>query len=212
MNGIMDVIDLDRDEITPEAREKEGASGVPVMLADGRTWLLCDGGLCNALDGLRDEIDDQARLRGAVDITLIRGAAFTMLRSNYLLSDAEAADLILGAEVQPLTDAVSIAFFGDPDGRQTFTVWAAASFLANNIDPANVPYHLRQHVLDILVQTHRTIPASKFIESAIAAPRYREFRAKLAEAKARDEPKAKAEAAANPPAPPPIEPSAEATR
>jgi hypothetical protein len=170
--------DPEEDAATPEAREKQDAAGTPVILADGRTWLLADGGLCNMLDGLRDEIDDQARLREAVDVGLIRNAAFLLLKANYVLTDAEAAWLVIGVEAQPLTDAVSRAFFGDPEPRRTFTGWAASSMLANGIDPASVPTHLREHVLSILVTTGRTVPASTFIESAEASVRFAAIRSR----------------------------------
>jgi hypothetical protein len=165
------MIEVTGDAVAPEYREKDGATGTPAVLADGREWLLADGGLCNVLDAIRDRIDDEARLRGEVDMADVRQAAFLLLRANYVLSEGEAASLLLGAEPQPLTDAVSRALFGEPNPRRTFTVWAASSLLANGIDPASVPGPLRQHVLDILVASRRTVPAGEFIESAEAARR-----------------------------------------
>lgn len=181
-------------DLFPEARAKEGATGVPLVLADGQEWLLADGGMANALDGLRDRIDDAARLRGEVDTVEVRNAAFILLKANYDLVDGEAATLIMGAEPQALTDAVSLALFGDGDGRRTYSVWATASLLANGVDPGSVPVRFMPFVLEILVQTKRTVPAGQFIESAIAAKRFAAMRARVRPAA---EP-----AEANPPSPP----------
>jgi hypothetical protein len=166
-------------ELVPEIRALNGAAGTPVVLADGREWLLADGGLGNALDEVRDRIDDAARLTGEVDMGDVREAAFSLLLDNYELTGPEAAGLILGADGQKLTDAVGAALFG-ATGRRTYTLWAASALLANGLDPATIPGPMRWHVLDHLVATRRAIPATDFIDSAVAAPRLAALRARAA--------------------------------
>jgi hypothetical protein len=164
----------------PETRMKDGADGVAVVLSDGNTWLLADGGLANVLDGPRDSIDDDARLNGQVQVSEVRRVAFILLKANYELSDSEAAGLILEVDHQVLTDAVSTALFGPSGGHQTYTAWATSAMLANGLDPEKIPWRFRAHVLSHLVATGRAIPADQFIDSAIAGPKLRAARARVA--------------------------------
>ncbi len=167
--------------LCPERREYEGASGTPAVLSDGQTWLLADGGLRNALDGLRDRIDDEARLRGDVSMLDVSEAAGTLLRANYRLSIDEAADLVFGApDGDALTAAVLAALFGPPAPRRTYTNWATSALLANGIDPASIPGDLRPHVLAQLVRTGRAIPVDEFVDSAVAAPQLAAIRDRVA--------------------------------
>ena len=133
--------------ITPEERALEGCGGTAVILADGRPWLLRDGGLCNHLDALRDRMDDAARLRSEVDMIDVANVAFDLLTANYELSGAEASTLIVGADHSALAAGVMEALFGPSRPRRTYTAWAASAMLANGIDPTTVPGHLRPHVL-----------------------------------------------------------------
>jgi hypothetical protein len=167
------------DRPLPDLRALEGAAGTPIVLADGEEWLLADGGLCNELDDLRDHLDDEARLTGEASSAEVNEAAFVLLRANYELSGPEAAGLILGADGQRLSDAVGAALFGAA-GRRTYTLWAASALLANGLDPATIPGPMRRHVLDHLVASGRAIPATKFIDSAAAAPRLAAMRARAA--------------------------------
>lgn len=179
----------DQTDLTPEIRALREAAGVPAALSDGREWLLADGGLCNELDGLRDRLDDDARLTGQVELSDVREAALALLLANYELTGPEAVGLVLGADPQALTDATSAAMFGDAS-RKTYTSWAASALLANGLDPAAVPGHLRAHVLAHLEAAGRCVPRSKFIDSAVAAPRLAAMRARAARVVAEKAPEA----------------------
>jgi len=163
---------------TPESRALEGAAGVPVVLGDGATWLLADGGLRNALDPIRDRMDDAARLSGQVDMTDVGEAAWLMLAGNYDLARDQLAALILGADHGALAKAVMEALFGPEAPRRTYTAWAASALIASGIDPAAVPGDLRPHVLAQLVGTGRAIPLESYIESAAAAGRLAAIRSR----------------------------------
>lgn len=171
--------------VHPIHRQREGASGTPVVLGDGETWLLADGGLCNALDTLRDRLFDDSQLAEKVTFIDIADAAFYLASANYELEADEGSSLILGADRKILTDAVMIALFGPDDPQRTYTNWVASSFMANGIDPASVPVHLRALVLDQLVALKRAVPAGQFIDSVVAARRFRAVR-HMAEAQATD--------------------------
>ena len=182
------------DPASPETSAREGASGIPVVLGDGATWLLADGGLLNALDPIRDKIDDSARIGGQVEMADIGQAAWIMLAANYRLSGPEIGGLILGASQGGLAAAVMEALFGPEHPRRTYTTWAASALIANGIDPDAVPEGLRPHVLAQLVGTGRAIPIERFVESAVAAPKLAAFRARAEQAAA--EAAAKGEGAA----------------
>lgn len=163
----------------PEERELEGCHGVAVVLSDGRPWLLHPGGLLNALDDLRDKIDDSSRMSGKVDMAHVREAAYRLLAANYELSVEEAVALIRGADPDALVGSVGEAIFGPSEQRRTFTTWAGASLIANGIDPDSVPTPLLAQVLDILTATGRTIPLDKYIDSAVAAKKVAGWRARV---------------------------------
>jgi hypothetical protein len=182
MTGDFDLIPMPMllPELTPESRALEGAAGTPVVLADGRTWLLCDGGLLNELDGLRDGIDDASRLSGEVGMLVVAEAACHLLTANYDLDPSEVMTLVAGAVDQPLADAVREALFGPAAPRRTYTTWAASALIANGIDPASVPSALRPHVLAQLESTGRCVKRSLYIESAEAGRKFARIRARVA--------------------------------
>ena len=180
-------------ELTPDARAKNGAVGTPIELADGNTWLLADGGLLNHLDGLRDEIDDSARLAGSVPMLTIYEAAAQLLDANYLLSRLDIWSLLSRPEDeaeaklvdQRIADAVFLALYGEkPEAqrtladRRTYTQWAASALIANGIDPTAIPTALLPHVLEQLEWTRRCIPRQDFIESAEAGAKMAGIRAR----------------------------------
>lgn len=174
-------IDADRDPaLTPEARVKLGAFGTPVVLADGNTWLLADGGLMNDLDPLRDKLDDDARLLGSVSLTDVAEMAAQLLVANYDLTIREVFTLLGGAIDQKLADAVHLAVFGPntDSGRRTYSDWAASALIANGIDPDRVPSRLMPLVLGHLERGGRVIPKGEYIESAEAARKLAGIRAR----------------------------------
>jgi hypothetical protein len=180
-------------ELTPDARAKKGAYGTPIVLADGNAWLLADGGLLNDLDGLRDEIDDSARLVGTVPMLTIYEAAAQLLDANYLLSRLDLWSLLSRPEDeaeakvvdQRIADAVFLALYGEkPEAsrtladRRTYTQWVASALLANGIDPTGIPTSLLPHVLEHLEATRRCVPREQFIESAEAGAKMAGIRAR----------------------------------
>jgi hypothetical protein len=165
--------------LCPEVRAKDGAGGRPVVLGDGATWLLADGGLFGILDELRDRMYDDSTLKDTVSVPDVQRAAMIMLLANYELDEDEAASLVVRAEHQPLADAVLASLFGQSGGGMTYTMWARSAMLANGIDPESIPAGLHSLVLNHLVWSGRAIPAGKLIDSAIAAPRLAAIRARI---------------------------------
>jgi hypothetical protein len=56
-------------------------------------------------------------------------------------------------------------------GQKTYTLWATSALLANGLDPATIPVAMMPDVLAQLEASGRCVHRSKFIDSAIAAPR-----------------------------------------
>ena len=195
---------------SPETRSLDGARGVPVVLGDGKEWLLARGGLAPVLDGFRDKLDDQARLRGEVQMADVYDVASALLLDNYDLDLNELAALLAGADPDQLADRVMTALFGDPNPRRTWTNWARSALIANGLIPESIEPETLPFVLDQLVSTRRALPPGKWIDSAVAAPTLARYRAK-AEAQAETRRRAaEADAAkvAEPGAPTPTEPTA----
>lgn len=172
----------------PDCRALEGATGVPVVLGDGNTWLLADGGLNNFLDPVRDKIWDESQLHGQVPMLEIFRAAEVLLLANYDLETPELGALIFKADHAALIDAVMEAMFGPVEGRKTYSLWATSALLANGLTPASIPVALLPSVLDQLVQCKRCVPADQYIDSSVAAPRLAASRARAAAYAARQAP------------------------
>lgn len=153
----------------PDIRIRREASGTPVVLADGREWLLGDGGLLNILDDVRDRMFDDIQLRDGIGKGDIGWAAWKLLEMNYELSADEGKALIFGADLDALAKGVIEAMFGPTPTRRTYTAWASASLAINGMDPAAYPTPLLRHALDLLVATGRTVPASEFCEAVAKA-------------------------------------------
>jgi hypothetical protein len=159
-------------------------SGVPVVLADGLTWHLAHGGVARVLDPYRDRMDDQARLKGQVNMGDVFEVAHVLLRGNYQLTLEEAVTLLAEADTKALTGAVMVALYGDPSPHRTYTMWMMSSLYAAGLDPEKVPAEWLPAVLDQLVMTKRAVPIGEYTDAAIAAPRLAAMRAR-AEAYAR---------------------------
>lgn len=160
-------------------RRKPGASGLPILLADGSEWLLAvpryrtSGATLTVPNVDRElaELFDSSALHGEVDLTDVWSAALTLLLANYDLSDDEFRELF---DLDPADEARAVsgvieAIFGPGDASRTYTDWVRASLLANGIVPATIRPSDLANVLSILVATHRTIPASQFIDASRAA-------------------------------------------
>lgn len=174
------MVEAEKLPLEPECRALDEADGVPVVLGDGNTWLLHDGGLRNVLDSTRDELFDQSTLQGQVDMPLVCLAAEWLLRANYDLEPVELITLVYQADHQALTDAVFLALFGPLAGKKTYTDWATSALLANGLDPAKIPVALMPDVLTHLEASRRCVPRGQFIDSANAAPKLAAARARAA--------------------------------
>lgn len=189
MNEI-ELNEIDR-PLTPAERALPGSEGVPVVLADGATWLLYPGGLLNSLDRVRDRLYDGVRLRGTVHPDDIREVAVSLLICNYDLGLIEAVGLIDGVPREQILDPVMEAVFGPQEKarHRTYTSWASSALIANGIDPSGVPTRLISEVLDHLVSTKRAIPQDKGIDSDEAARKVGAFQSLLQAQAAEREPK-----------------------
>jgi len=181
-------------DLDPEVRAFEGVVGTPVVLGDGKTWLLASGWSRPEIGPSRDRIFDRSALDGQVLMVDIQEAAWWMLRANHDMTDVEAVLLVAGADQDALILAVEAAMFGLAAPRRTYTEWAMTALLANGLDPDMIPAALVDGVLEQLVLSGRCARRDQFISSAAAAadPEYQKIRHRAARSAAV---KAKAEAA-----------------
>jgi hypothetical protein len=162
----------------PGERIVEDAAGTPVVLADGKEWLLADGGLGNMLDEVRDNMFHDMATRQSVANNDVAWAAWVLLSTNYRLALDEGKRLIHGADMEVLTPAVCESLFGRPRDINSlgYTSWARATLDANGIDPAGLTATRRRDVLQYLVAIGRAIPADKYIASIESSRALEEFR------------------------------------
>lgn len=168
--------------LTPEARAIGDPIGVALEVG-GRTWLLAHGGAAPILDPYRDRMDDQARLKGQVDMGDVFEVGRLMLASNYELTEPEVVEVLASADRQELVEAVMAALFGESAPRRTYTAWMISGLYAAGLDPEAIPARWIPQVLDRLVESKRLVPASEYIESAVAARRLSAIRQRIAVAK-----------------------------
>jgi hypothetical protein len=169
---------------TPEPLEPERrrpwASGTPVRLADGATWLLARpvfrprrGDLTRpGVDPPLDRIFDKVALGEGVDLQDVWEAAWALLRANYHLTDDELSRLLSvapGEESRCLADSVLEALFGPGEPVRTYSNWVRASLLANGLGESDIPAADLPNVLAVLVATGRTVPVDRFVDACEAA-------------------------------------------
>jgi hypothetical protein len=152
-----------------ECARRSTVSGTPVVMGDGRHWPLAP--YVPTLGPAWDRIYDDNLIRGVYQPEDIRLAASQLLLENFDLAPVAVATLIMGADLAALVLAVENALFGPERIHITYSDWVLGSLYANGIDPATVPPSRLRSVMDMLVACRRTIPTSKFISSAEAAPR-----------------------------------------
>lgn len=157
--------------------------GVPIDLADGRTWVIAHGGTRPGLAPVRDSLYADVTLGGKVPMLDLWWAALALLAANYDVTPSEGESLLIGVEPAALADAVMAALFGEPDRERTYSAWVETSLRGNAIDPAMIPPEQLPWVLELLVVTKRAIPPEKWIDADVAATRFREAR-EMAEAHA----------------------------
>lgn len=163
-------------EPTEPERRKPGASGAPVRLADGQTWLLAsplyrprpESLTCPPVDLPLDRIFEGAVLNEGLSLCDLWEAARGLLKANYELADEEIAHLLSvspGPESRALAAEVLDALFGIDRAEKTYSAWVRASLLANGLGREDVPAPDLLNVLAILVATDRTIPLSQFADA-----------------------------------------------
>jgi len=156
-------------------RRRAGARGTPVPLADGQTWLLAnplygtgpEGATSPPVDRPLDRVFESAVLNEGLSVCDLWELARGLLKANYELSDAEAAELLSvapGPESRALAEGVLGAVFGADQGGKTYTAWVRASLAANGLTREKVAARDLVNVLAILVATNRTVPLSQFAD------------------------------------------------
>jgi hypothetical protein len=157
-----------RDTPTPDGRARRGATGIPVTLTDGRTWLLPRLYYTRQLDELRDRLFDDLVARHSVRIADVRLAAFILLCSNYRLGRDEAFRL-LAVPAPEIKDAVIDALIPPACESLSVSDWTRSALLANGIKPDDVPGEDLPAVLAQLEAAGRIAPASRFSAAAAHA-------------------------------------------
>lgn len=158
--------------LTPEARARKDAGGMPVVI-DGRAWLLCD--FVPGLEPCWDRLFDDNFVGGFYAARDVDAAAIRILWHNYDITPREAAALIARAPREELVAAVEVALFGSDRVHKTYSDWARSALLSAGLDPAAVPHAQLRNVLDHLVASGRVIAAADFVTSALAARVRRNF-------------------------------------
>ena len=156
------------DQPTPESSARRpDLRGVEVVLADGQTWTLAD--YIPDLAPVWDQLYDHNLISQGYNLADLHLASFRLLLENYDLPADFAVWLIDRTDPDALVTAVEGALFGVRNALRGWSDWATGSLLANGIDPAIVPPERRRDVLDLLVASGRTVPASKFTSAGRAA-------------------------------------------
>jgi hypothetical protein len=159
-----------------EARRKMGATGTPITLADGQTWLLAnpsyqplrDGVTMPCIDSALDRIFESTILDEGLKLTDLWEVANELLSKNYRLTTIELGKLLSvspGAESRSFASSILDALFASDQSERSYTAWVRASLLANGLSETKVPAQDLLNVLTILVATNRTMPLSKFVDA-----------------------------------------------
>ena len=153
---------------TPDSAARDASiRGYPVVLADGRSWLLPDYVPHHA--EVWDQLYDDNLIAGRYQLTDVLLAGSRLLQANYDLPDHFAAWLLFKADPEVIVGAVETALFGRRDTLQSWSDWADSSLWSNGIDPATVPPAKLRNVLDQLVATGRAMQHTEFTSAGIAA-------------------------------------------
>lgn len=149
---------------TPDSRRFARAiDGTATVLSDGQTWHVCDYVPCftSQWDNLyRDNVGV-----GAYDAADVDMCFYALLVEHYSVSDADAVQLIRGADQTGLINAVEIALLGHPQNEyREYSDWVAACLESNGLVGDRRPSGRRlKDVLDMLVRTGKAVPADKWI-------------------------------------------------
>lgn len=171
---------------TPETRAREGASGIPVVMGDGQTWVFARCGLAADITQLRDDIYTSLMLRDAVSAPDVLAAAWYALAVNYDLTGDELRGLLAITEPEAILGPAieSIIPLPPPQMQADFTEWAWAALAARGLKPSEIPEDKLPWVLAMLVATG--VPShEEFTAAGTAAAQSRKFKALAAGAGAR---------------------------
>ena len=163
--------------LSESSRRRVDANGIPLRLADDHEWLLAvprfnDSEVAFTSPNVDAEIDrifEGAAMRGEVSFVDVWSAARALLGANYFLSDDEFVDLIYGVDAETLVSSVVESLFGPLQPVRSYCDWARASLVANGISAGTLGPSGLRNILTILVETGRTVPASRFIDASRAA-------------------------------------------
>ena len=157
-------------------RRKIGATGTPVVLSDGQTWLLANpcvqpsrrGLTTPCIDTAIDRLFESTVTNEGLKLTDLWEIAIGLLEENYRLTDRELCELLSvspGPESQILATTILDALFGSERSERGYCAWVRASLLANGLCETKVPARDLLNLLTILVTTNRTIPLSRFVDA-----------------------------------------------
>lgn len=152
----------------PEQRQKEGARGRAVTLADGREWLLHPTYFEAIFDEVRDEVFDQIHLRGRVDKELVLKLAWVQLGFNYEITQAEFLFLVnatLGREdlKDGFTKAVLDQAILNTNQQWTYSDWVRTAFFVGGVDPRAAHDHDLPALLAQLVASGRVADPNRYV-------------------------------------------------
>ena len=160
-------------------RRKPGASGTPILLGDGRTWLMPSPSYVAGYSSLsKPDIDqhldncfDAAINQAMIGWRDLFGAARELLKVNYFVTDEELMGLFTfeAAAAKTFASTFMDIMFGPEDPDKTRTLWIRATLLANGLGGLLILPEDLQNVLDILVATKRTIPLEQFADACLDA-------------------------------------------
>lgn len=159
--------------VSPEATLRDGASGLPVTLADGQLWILSCDDLRPSLDSVRNRIFDANVLNGSYDPDdqiRIRIAAAHLVMMAHAIDMDTAVELIRLVPIETLIAPIEEIFWGDREGSRTYSVWARVSLRINGIDLDRLPPEEIYPTLNGLETTGKALPKA-FIASVEAAHR-----------------------------------------
>ena len=143
--------------------------GVPIVLADGATWMIPRSLTSTKLNAERDEIADAYWNGRGVRDTTFQGVTLALMLSAYNANPEELAPLIAEADQGNLLTAVKIAIVGNypnQDVIHTHSEWIMSGLFANGINPKTVPSNLIEGIVKHLVETGRMAQPWGFITSA----------------------------------------------
>jgi hypothetical protein len=165
--------------LTPETRAIGGdlTSGIPILLADGREWMLPRVGNERGLEDVRNRLYEEISFAGRVTINLLRTALVLALPFRYYLTNpeiltltTETANWKIGTSYdgQRPIDAIIGAYLPFEEQCEfTYEDWFRSTLIVNGIDPLSLDPEDLPAVLTHLITLRRAVHPSQFVTSAI---------------------------------------------